>query len=204
MILQKLKADAESYLGEPVTSAVITVPAYFNDAQRQATKDAGQIAGLEVRRIINEPTASALAYGLDKTGERKVAVYDLGRHLRHLHPGDRGRRLRGAGHQRGHPPGGRRLRHAIMEWLADGFQAAQVDLRTDRWPCSASRRRAEKAKIELSTALETEINLPFVTADERGPMHLNVVLSRPSWSSWWATWWSAPSSPAGRPWPTPA
>jgi molecular chaperone DnaK len=180
MILQKLKADAESYLGEPVTSAVITVPAYFNDAQRQATKDAGQIAGLEVRRIINEPTASALAYGLDKTGERKVAVYDLGGgtfDISILEIGDgvyEVRATNGDTHL-----GGDDFDTRVMEWLADGFQAAhKVDLRADRMALQRLKEAAEKAKIELSTALETEINLPFVTADERGPMHLNVVLSR--------------------------
>jgi molecular chaperone DnaK len=180
MILQKLKADAEAYLGEPVTAAVITVPAYFSDSQRQATKDAGQIAGLEVRRIINEPTASALAYGLDKSGDRKVAVYDLGGgtfDISILEIGDgiyEVRATNGDTHLGGDDFDGR-----IMEWLADGFQATHaVDLRTDRMALQRLKEAAEKAKIELSTAIETEINLPFITADERGPMHLNVMLTR--------------------------
>ena len=180
MILQKLKADAEAYLGEPVTAAVITVPAYFSDSQRQATKDAGQIAGLEVRRIINEPTASALAYGLDKTGERKVAVYDLGGgtfDISILEIGDgiyEVRATNGDTHL-----GGDDFDARVIEWLADGFQAAhKVDLRQDRMALQRLKEAAEKAKIELSTALESEINLPFITADERGPMHLNVVLTR--------------------------
>jgi molecular chaperone DnaK len=180
MILQKLKADAEAYLGEPVTAAVITVPAYFSDSQRQATKDAGQIAGLEVRRIINEPTASALAYGLDKTGERKVAVYDLGGgtfDISILEIGDgvyEVRATNGDTHL-----GGDDFDARIIEWLADGFQAAhKVDLRQDRMALQRLKEASEKAKIELSTALESEINLPFVTADERGPMHLNVMLTR--------------------------
>jgi molecular chaperone DnaK len=180
MILQKLKADAEAYLGEPVTAAVITVPAYFSDSQRQATKDAGQIAGLEVRRIINEPTASALAYGLDKAGDRKVAVYDLGGgtfDISILEIGDgiyEVRATNGDTHL-----GGDDFDVRIMEWLADGFQAAHaVDLRADRMALQRLKEAAEKAKIELSTAIETEINLPFITADERGPMHLNVMLTR--------------------------
>jgi molecular chaperone DnaK len=180
MILQKLKADAEAYLGEPVTAAVITVPAYFSDSQRQATKDAGQIAGLEVRRIINEPTASALAYGLDKTGERKVAVYDLGGgtfDISILEIGDgvyEVRATNGDTHL-----GGDDFDARIIEWLADGFQAAhKVDLRQDRMALQRLKEASEKAKIELSTAVESEINLPFITADERGPMHLNVMLTR--------------------------
>ncbi len=180
MILQKLKADAEAYLGEPVTAAVITVPAYFSDSQRQATKDAGQIAGLEVRRIINEPTASALAYGLDKQGERRVAVYDLGGgtfDISILEIGDgvyEVRATNGETHL-----GGDDFDARIMEWLADGFAAAhKVDLRADRMALQRLKEASERAKIELSSALETEINLPFITADERGPMHLNVVLSR--------------------------
>jgi molecular chaperone DnaK len=180
MILQKLKADAEAYLGEPVTAAVITVPAHFSDSQRQATKDAGQIAGLEVRRIINEPTASALAYGLDKSGDRKVAVYDLGGgtfDISILEIGDgvyEVRSTNGDTHL-----GGDDFDARVIEWLADGFQAVhKVDLRLDRMALQRLKEAAEKAKIELSTAHETEINLPFITADERGPMHLNVVLSR--------------------------
>ncbi len=180
MILQKLKADAEAYLGVPVTAAVITVPAYFSDSQRQATKDAGQIAGLEVRRIINEPTASALAYGLDKQGERRVAVYDLGGgtfDISILEIGDgvyEVQATNGDTHL-----GGDDFDARIMEWLADGFEAAhKVNLREDRMALQRLKEASEKAKVELSSALETEINLPFITADERGPMHLNIALTR--------------------------
>jgi molecular chaperone DnaK len=180
MILQKLKADAEKYLGEPVTQAVITVPAYFSDSQRQATKDAGLIAGLEVKRIINEPTASALAYGLDKQGDRRIAVYDLGGgtfDISILEIGDgvfEVRATNGDTHL-----GGDDFDARIIEWLAEGFRAEHgVDLRADRMALQRLKEAAEKAKIELSTALETEINLPFITADERGPKHLAVVLTR--------------------------
>jgi molecular chaperone DnaK len=180
MILQKLKADAEAYLGEPVTAAVITVPAYFSDSQRQATKDAGQIAGLEVKRIINEPTASALAYGLDKQSERRIAVYDLGGGTFDVSILDIGegvfevRATNGDTHL-----GGDDMDARIIEWLAGGFQAAHgVDLRTDRMALQRLKEAAERAKVELSSALETEINLPFITADEKGPKHLNVMLTR--------------------------
>jgi molecular chaperone DnaK len=180
MILQKLKADAEAYLGEPVTAAVITVPAYFSDSQRQATKDAGQIAGLDVKRIINEPTASALAYGLDKQGEKRIAVYDLGGGTFDVSILEIGegvfevRATNGDTHL-----GGDDFDSRIIDWLADGFKAAHlVDLRADRMALQRLKEAAEKAKIELSSALETEINLPFVTADERGPKHLNVLLTR--------------------------
>ncbi|HEX2036015.1 MAG TPA: molecular chaperone DnaK [Chloroflexota bacterium] len=180
MILQKLKADAEAYLGEPVTAAVITVPAYFSDSQRQATKDAGQIAGLEVRRIINEPTASALAYGLDKKGERTVAVYDLGGGTFDISILDIGdgvfevRATNGDTHL-----GGDDFDARIIDWLAEGFKGTHgLDLRADRMALQRIKEAAEKAKIELSSALETEINLPFITADERGPKHLSVMLTR--------------------------
>ncbi len=180
MILQKLKADAEAYLGEPVTGAVITVPAYFSDSQRQATKDAGQIAGLEVKRIINEPTASSLAYGLDKQGERTVVVYDLGGgtfDVSVLEIGDgvfEVRATSGDTHL-----GGDDFDARIIDWLAGGFQAEHgVDLRQDRMALQRLKEAAERAKIELSSALETEISLPFITADEKGPKHLNVVLTR--------------------------
>jgi len=180
MILQKLKADAEAYLGEPVTGAVITVPAYFSDSQRQATKDAGQIAGLEVKRIINEPTASSLAYGLDKQGERTVVVYDLGGgtfDVSVLEIGDgvfEVRATSGDTHL-----GGDDFDARIIDWLAGGFQAEHgVDLRQDRMALQRLKEAAERAKIELSSALETEISLPFITADEKGPQHLNVVLTR--------------------------
>ena len=180
IILQKLKADAEAYLGEPVNAAVITVPAYFSDSQRQATKDAGQIAGLEVKRIINEPTASALAYGLDKEGDRRIAVYDLGGgtfDISILEIGDgvfEVRATNGDTHL-----GGDDFDARIIDWLADGFQAAHgVDLRKDNMALQRLKEAAERAKIELSSALETEISLPFVTADEKGPKHLNVMLTR--------------------------
>ncbi|HEV2122835.1 MAG TPA: molecular chaperone DnaK, partial [Chloroflexota bacterium] len=180
MILQKLKADSEAFLGEPVTAAVITVPAYFSDSQRQATKDAGQIAGLEVKRIINEPTASALAYGLNKQADRKVAVYDLGGgtfDVSILEIGEGVYEVRsttGDTHL-----GGDDFDARVMGWLADGFQAAHgVDLRQDKMALQRLKEAAEKAKIELSSAFETEINLPFITADAQGPKHLNIVLTR--------------------------
>src|SRR5687767_4754381 len=180
MILQKLKADAEAYLGEPVTSAVITVPAYFSDSQRQATKDAGEIAGLEVKRIINEPTAASLAYGLNKEGDKKVVVYDLGGGTFDVSILEIGegvfevRATSGDTHL-----GGDDLDTRIIEWLADGFQASQgVDLRQDKMALQRLKEAAEKAKIELSSAVETEVNLPFVTADAKGPKHLNVLLTR--------------------------
>jgi len=180
MILQKLRADAEAYLGEPVTAAVITVPAYFSDSQRQATKDAGEIAGLDVKRIINEPTAASLAYGLNKEGDRRVAVYDLGGGTFDVSVLDIGegvfevRATAGDTHL-----GGDDLDARIIEWLADGFQASQgVDLRQDKMALQRLKEAAEKAKIELSSAVETEVNLPFITADAKGPKHLNVLLTR--------------------------
>lgn len=180
IILQKLKVDAQAYLGEPVEAAVITVPAYFSDSQRQATKDAGEIAGLEVRRIINEPTASALAYGLDKRGDGRVVVYDLGGGTFDVSVLEIGegvfevRATNGDTHL-----GGDDLDARVIDWLADGFRAAHgVDLRTDRMALQRLKEAAEKAKVELSSALETEINLPFITADDRGPKHLHVMLSR--------------------------
>ena len=180
MILQKLKADAEAYLGEPVTEAVITVPAYFNDAQRQATKDAGQIAGLNVLRIINEPTAAALAYGLDKKKEETVAVYDLGGgtfDISVLELGDGTFQVKstaGDTHL-----GGDDFDQRIMDWLADEFKKDQgIDLRSDKMAMQRLKEAAEKAKIELSTVQQTEINLPFITADSSGPKHLNINLTR--------------------------
>src|ERR1700682_2006500 len=153
MILQKLKADAEAKLGEKITQAVITVPAYFNDSQRQATKDAGKIAGLEVLRIINEPTAASLAYGLDKKGrEETIAVYDLG-------GGESGQR--------------------VIDWIVDEFKKDQgIDLRQDRMALQRLKEAAEKAKIELSSTQSTEVNLPFITADASGPKHLSLNLTR--------------------------
>jgi molecular chaperone DnaK len=180
MILQKLKSDAETYLGEPVTAAVITVPAYFSDSQRQATKDAGEIAGLEVKRIINEPTAASLAYGLNKHGDRRIVVYDLGGGTFDVSILEIGegvfevRATSGDTHL-----GGDDFDARVIDWLADGFKASQgVDLRADKMALQRLKEAAEKAKIELSSAVETEINLPFITADAQGPKHLNVVLTR--------------------------
>merc|ERR1712178_48982 len=156
-ILRKLKEDAEAFLGEKVEKAVITVPAYFNDAQRQATKDAGKIAGLEVLRIINEPTAAALAYGLDKKESGTIAVYDLG---------------------------GEDFDQRIIDYIADQFKKENgIDLRSDKLALQRMKEAAEKAKIELSSAAQTDINLPFVTADASGPKHLNVKLTRAQFES---------------------
>jgi len=180
MILQKLKTDAEAFLGEKITEAVITVPAYFNDSQRQATKDAGRIAGLEVLRIINEPTAASLAYGLDKKQEATIAVYDLGGgtfDISILEIGDgtfQVKSTNGDTHL-----GGDDFDIRIMDWLADEFKKDQgIDLRQDRMAVQRLREAAEKAKIELSSTMQTEINLPFITADATGPKHLNVSLTR--------------------------
>ncbi|MDR2577118.1 MAG: molecular chaperone DnaK [Puniceicoccales bacterium] len=180
MILAKLKADAERYLGEPITQAVITVPAYFNDSQRQATKDAGQIAGLDVLRIINEPTAASLAYGLERKAEEKIAVYDLGGGTYDISVLDIGdgvfevRATNGDTHL-----GGDDWDEAIIQWLADGFQRENgVDLRKDPMALQRLKEEAEKAKIALSSSQETDINLPFITADATGPKHLAVKLTR--------------------------
>ncbi len=180
MILQKLKTDAEAYLGERVTQAVITVPAYFNDAQRQATKDAGQIAGLEVLRIINEPTAASLAYGLDKKKDEKIAVYDLGGgtfDISNLELGDgvfEVKSTNGDTHL-----GGDDFDQRVMNWLADEFRKEQgIDLRTDRMALQRLKEAAEKAKKELSSAMSTEVNLPFITADASGPKHLTMTITR--------------------------
>jgi len=180
MILAKLKADAEAYLGEPVTQAVITVPAYFNDSQRQATKDAGKIAGLEVLRIINEPTASALAYGLDKKKNERILVWDLGGgtfDISLLEVGEgvvEVKATSGDTHL-----GGDNWDERIVNWLADEFKKEYgIDLRQDRQALQRLREAAEKAKIELSSVMETEINLPYITADASGPKHLQMKLSR--------------------------
>jgi molecular chaperone DnaK len=180
MILQKLKADAEAYLGEKVTEAVITVPAYFNDAQRQATKDAGKIAGLDVLRIINEPTAASLAYGLDKKGEETIAVYDLGGGTFDISILELGegtfqvKSTNGDTHL-----GGDDFDQRVMDWICDEFKREHgIDLRQDRMALQRIKEAAEKAKIELSTVQQTEINLPFVTADASGPKHLSLNLTR--------------------------
>jgi molecular chaperone DnaK len=180
MILQKLKEAAEEYLGQSVEQVVITVPAYFNDAQRQATKDAGQIAGLEVLRIVNEPTAAALAYGLDKKKDETIAVYDFGGgtfDISILEVGEGVVEVK-ATHGDTHL-GGDNLDQRIMDWIADEFQKSDgIDLRNDRMALQRLKEAAEKAKMELSTLVETEINLPFVTADQSGPKHLAMKLSR--------------------------
>ena len=179
-ILQKIRADAEAFLNEPVTQAVITVPAYFNDAQRQATKDAGRIAGLEVLRIINEPTASALAYGLDKKQEGKIAVYDLGGGTFDISILDIGDGVFEVLSTNGDTfLGGDDFDQRIINWLADVFYAQHnIDLRQDRSALQRLKEAAEKAKIELSSVKETEINLPYITADASGPKHLVERLTR--------------------------
>ncbi len=185
MILGKMKQTAEEYLGEEVTDAVVTVPAYFNDAQRQATKDAGKIAGLNVQRIINEPTAASLAYGLEKKGEEKIAVFDLGGgtfDVSILEIGDGVFEVKST-----HGDtflGGEDFDMRIVNWLADEFNRDQgIDLRTDKMALQRLKEEAEKAKMELSTTMETDINLPFVTADATGPKHLNVKLTRAKYES---------------------
>ena len=180
MILQKLKADAEKYLGEPVTQAVITVPAYFSDSQRQATKDAGKIAGLDVLRIINEPTAASLAYGIDKTDDHTILVYDLGGgtfDVSILELGDgvfEVKATNGDTHL-----GGDDFDKRIMDWMVDDFKAKNgIDLSTDKMAMQRLREAAEKAKIELSSMVQTEINLPYITAGADGPKHLEMTLTR--------------------------
>ncbi len=180
MVLAKLKADAEAYLGETIKQAVITVPAYFNDAQRQATKDAGTIAGLEVLRIINEPTAASLAYGLDKKKDEIIAVFDLGGgtfDISILEIGDGVFEVKSTNGDT--QLGGDDWDQALIDWLADGFMKEHgIDLRKDPMAHQRLKEEAEKAKIALSSAQETDINLPFITADASGPKHLNVKLSR--------------------------
>jgi len=180
MILQKLKVDAEAYLGEKVNEAVITVPAYFNDSQRQATKDAGKIAGLEVLRIINEPTAAALAYGMDKKEEETIAVYDLGGGTFDISILELGegtfhvKSTNGDTHL-----GGDDFDQRVMDWLCDEFKREQgIDLRQDKMALQRLKEAAEKAKCELSTLQQTEVNLPFITADASGPKHLSINLTR--------------------------
>ena len=180
MILAKLKADAEAFLGEPVTEAVITVPAYFNDSQRQATKNAGTIAGLNVKRIINEPTAAALAYGVDKENDQKIMVYDLGGgtfDVSIIEMGDGVTEVlatNGDTHL-----GGDDFDQRVIDWMADDFQKENgIDLRKDKMAAQRLKEAAEKAKIELSSATSTNINLPFITADATGPKHLDMTLTR--------------------------
>ena len=180
MILQKMKADAEAYLGEKVTEAVITVPAYFSDSQRQATKDAGKVAGLEVLRIVNEPTAAALAYGLDKKKDETIAVYDLGGGTFDISILELGegtfqvKSTNGDTHL-----GGDDFDQRVMDWLCDEYKRDQgIDLRQDKMALQRLKEAAEKAKCELSTVLQTDINLPFITADASGPKHLNITLTR--------------------------
>ncbi len=180
IVLQQLKADAEAYLGEKITEAVITVPAYFNDSQRQATKDAGTIAGLDVKRIINEPTAASLAYGLDKKNDETIAVYDLGGgtyDISILEIGDGVFEVKATNGDT--QLGGDNWDTAVMNWLIDNFKKDNgIDLRNDPMALQRLKEEAEKAKIALSSAQETDINLPFITADATGPKHLNVKLTR--------------------------
>jgi molecular chaperone DnaK len=180
MILQKIKQDAEAYLGEPVVEAVITVPAYFNDSQRQATKDAGKIAGLNVLRIINEPTASSLAYGLGKGVDQKIAVFDLGGGTFDISILDVGDEVFEVLSTNGDTfLGGDDFDQRIINWVADEFRKEQgIDLREDRMALQRLKEAAEKAKIELSTTMQSEINLPFITADASGPKHLQMTLTR--------------------------
>ncbi|MFO7663531.1 MAG: molecular chaperone DnaK [Chloroflexota bacterium] len=180
MILQKIKTDAEAYLGQPVTQAVITVPAYFNDSQRQATKDAGKIAGLEVLRIVNEPTASSLAYGLGNNKDELIAVYDLGGgtfDISILEVGDGVFEVKSTNGDTF--LGGDDFDQRVIDWAADEFKMQEgIDLRNDKQALQRLREAAEKAKIELSTTMQSELNLPFITADATGPKHLNMTLTR--------------------------
>jgi molecular chaperone DnaK len=180
MVLTKMKQTAEEYLGETITDAVVTVPAYFNDSQRQATKDAGRIAGLNVQRIINEPTAASLAYGLDKKGEEKIAVFDLGGgtfDISILEIGDGVFEVKSTNGDTF--LGGEDFDMRIVNWLADEFKRDQgIDLRQDKMALQRLKEEGEKAKMELSTTMETAINLPFITADSSGPKHLNIKLTR--------------------------
>ena len=179
-ILQKLKEAAESYLGETITEAVITVPAYFNDTQRQATKDAGRIAGLEVKRLVNEPTAAALAYGLDKKADETIAVFDFGGGTFDISILEVGEGVVEVKSTNGDTHlGGDNIDHQVIDWMVDEFLKDQgIDLSKDKMALQRLREAAEKAKMELSTAQETDINLPFITADSSGPKHLDMKLTR--------------------------
>src|SRR3989441_2829311 len=180
MILRKLKEAAEAYLGQTVTQAVITVPAYFNDSQRQATKDAGKIAGLEVQRIINEPTAASLAYGLDKKKDEQIAVYDLGGGTFDISILEIGQGVFEVKATNGDTHlGGDDFDQRVIDWIADEFKKENgIDLRADRMALQRLKEAAEKAKIELSSTVQTEVNLPFITADQTGPKHLVMTLTR--------------------------
>ena len=180
MILQKMRQAAEEYLGEKVEKAVITVPAYFNDSQRQATKDAGRIAGLEVVRIVNEPTAAALAYGLDKKKDETIAVYDFGGGTFDISILEVGEGVVEVKSTNGDTHlGGDNIDQRLMDWIIEEFKKDQgIDLSKDKMALQRLREAAEKAKMELSTVMETEINLPFITADASGPKHLNMRLTR--------------------------
>jgi len=183
MILAKMKQTAEDYLGEKIDDAVITVPAYFNDSQRQATKDAGKVAGLNVLRIINEPTAAALSYGLDKKGDEKIAVFDLGGGTFDISILELGGGVFEVKSTNGNTHlGGEDFDQKLIDYIADEFKKDQgIDLRSDKMALQRIKEAAEKAKMELSSSMETDINLPFVTADASGPKHLNMKLTRPSW-----------------------
>src|SRR5216117_563544 len=185
MILQKLKQAAEEYLGSAVTKAVITVPAYFNDAQRQATKEAGKIAGLEVMRIVNEPTAAALAYGLDKKKDETIAVYDFGGGTFDISVLEVGEGVVEVKATNGDTHlGGDNLDQRVIDWIISEFKKDQgIDLSKDKMALQRLKEAAEKAKMELSTTMETEINLPFVTADQSGPKHLSLKLTRAKFES---------------------
>ena len=174
-----MKQTAEDYLGEKVTDAVITMPAYFNDSQRQATKDAGKIAGLNVLRIINEPTAASLAYGLDKKKDEKIAVFDLGGGTYDISILEIGEGVFEVKSTNGNTHlGGEDFDQRIIDWLATEFKKDYgIDLRTDKMALQRLKEAAERAKIELSTTMETEINLPFITADASGPKHMNIKLT---------------------------
>jgi molecular chaperone DnaK len=180
MVLQKIKADAEAYLGEKITEAVITVPAYFSDSQRQATKDAGKIAGLDVLRIVNEPTAASLAYGLDKKKDETIAVYDLGGGTFDISILELGEGTFQVKSTNGNTHlGGDDFDQRVMEWLCDEYKKDQgIDLRQDKMALQRLKEAAEKAKCELSSVMQTDINLPFITADASGPKHLNITLTR--------------------------